>query len=493
MAEERPGTPEWWRKRLLEALDKQCKRVALLEKYYDGDHPLPTPPQAMNADAFAEAKAMFRTLSKMGMTNWVRMIARAPAERLRIQGFRFGNASTPDDDARKLWQTNHLDADSQLLVDTVFSTGQGYGLVWPSTVLVAADGSVEFEPGSIPSMTFEHPSEMIVAYAAGSRRRRVAALKRWKAEDGRLMVTLYTPSWVFKWRSRSTRPEYGQAMGFENAWEERSVELTPATFTSPAVMEPWPLRNPFGEVPVVEFAINTGLRARPFGGGVSEFDAVLTIQDRINKTIFDRLVTGESQAFKQRYAIGWTPPVDPVTKLPDPRATFRASQASMWAFEDKDVKVGEFNQADFTHFIKAAESDVNAMAAISQTPPQYLLGAMVNISGDAMAAAESGLVSKTEAHATVLGEPAEEFMRLGLRAFGSRSADDEQSQVIWADIERRSWSMKIDGLVKLRALGVPDEELWAMVPGVTAIDVQRWKDMASSIPAELNDDVPAVT
>ena len=479
---------EAMRKRLMEELDKRCRGVSpspgvsprpgvtLLEKYFDGDHPLPDPPRAMDQEAFAEAKLLFRALSKMGKTNWVRMIARAVAERLIVLGFRFGDATTPDDDARRLWQGNHLDADSQLAHETTFSTGQAFGLVWPKVWPP--------ERGVIPEMTFEHPSEMIVAYAAGSRRRRIAALKRWTAEDGRIYATLYTPDWVFKWQTRSANAGY-RVIG-DNIWDQRIAQADLNVLGGP-----WPLPNPLEEVPVVEFAVNAGLRARPFGGGVAEFEPVLPIQDRINKTVFDRLVTGQSQAFRQRAVMGWEPPVDPETKLPDPRAVFRASQSSLWTFPDSETKAFEFSQADFTHFIKGHESDVNAMAAITQTPPHYLLGAMVNISGDAMAAAESGHVSKVESHAVVLGEPHEEFMRLGLKAYGSKSADDEESQVMWADVERRSWSMKIDGLTKLATLGVPQEELWAMVPGVTAIDVKRWKDMvAAAPPAPENEDPP---
>ncbi len=44
--------------------------------------------------------------------------------------------------------------------------------------------------------------------------------------------------------------------------------------------------------------------------------------------------------------------------------------------------------------------------------------------------------------------------------------------------------MKIDGIQKLLALGIPEEELWAMVPGVTAIDVKRWKDLKAAQPPE---------
>ena len=159
-------------------------------------------------------------------------------------------------------------------------------------------------------------------------------------------------------------------------------------------------------MPVVEFAANPSLKAAPFGGGRAEFEPVLSIQDRINKTIFDRLVTAEFQAFRQRWAIGWSPEVDEETGLPREDQVFKASQAFLWTFaaHPDEVKVGEFGQADFTQFIKATEADVNAMAAISKTPPHYLLGAMVNISGDALTARNPGSTAKTKKHARRFGE-----------------------------------------------------------------------------------------
>lgn len=447
----RSGSPEWHRKRLLEALDIQAKRVGLWEKYIDGDHPLPTPPQGMSAASFAEAKQAFLNLSRLGVTNMCPLIASAPAERLQVTGFRFGDSLNGDADAWRMWQRNHLDADSRLLHDTVFQVGNAYTLVWPNARREAV-------------ITMEHPSEMIVAYAAGSRRERVAALKRWVAEDGRWYVTLYTPEYLYKWKTRSRRPLYGTAMG-DLAWEQRRVED-----------EEWPLPNPLRRVPVVEFAVNTGLKARPFGGGVPEFARVLPIQNRMNKTVFDRLVTGEYQAFRQRWAIGWKPPLDPETGEPDPAAMFRAGQSRFMTFGGKrtEVEVGEFDQADFTPFLKSLEADMTLAAAFTKTPPYYLLGRMENISADGIAATDAGLVSKTEGHRDVLSESHEETISLGLRAQGDTRADDPQTSVLWRSIEIRTLAQIVDAGVKMQTLGVPEEEIWSLLPGVDQQRIERW-------------------
>ena len=41
---------------------------------------------------------------------------------------------------------------------------------------------------------------MIVARAAGNRRRRAAALKEWAEDDGTVMATLFLPDTVTRWQ-----------------------------------------------------------------------------------------------------------------------------------------------------------------------------------------------------------------------------------------------------------------------------------------------------
>lgn len=465
------GSAEAWRDKLRLELQKRRTKVDRLERYYDGCHPLPDPPARLKGQALEEARRAYANLMRLGVTNWVKLVADAPSERLEVVGFRFGDpavaqsasgALSADQRAWRIWQANHLDADSQLVHDNAFQTGQSFVLVDPFV-----------EAGGIPVITAEHSAQVIVAYRPGSRREMVAALKWWQDEEQNLeFETLYLPGEIFKWtllppkRKNSTVRERVQRMGDDDS--------------------EWPLPNPLGLVPVVEFPANPKLRAAVYGGGTGEFETVLSIQDRINKTIFDRLVTAEFQAFRQRWAIGWTPEFDEETGAPKNPAEVQAAwQALLMTFEgDPDeVKVGEFGQADFKQFLEAVESDVNAMAAISKTPPHYLLGSMVNISGDALTAAESGMTSKTKKHARNFGECWEKVMRLALAAAGDvELAGDMQSQVVWADIEHRTYGQQVDAISKMGAepIGVPREALWERLPDTTPQDVIRWRAMKAA-------------
>lgn len=460
MPEPVAGSPEWWRDRLILQLQARSSKVRRLEAYYEGDHPLPSPPKRLHPSAFAEMAKAFRDMAKMGVTNWVKLVADAPSERLAVTGFRFGEEEAGDADVWRIWQANHLDADQALVHDNALQTGCSAVLVW----------SNPDDPEGLPLICPEHSGQVIVAYAPGERRKRAAALKLWQDDYGYWLATLYLPTEIYKWRSAGTVSDPASTTSqppVALSWKQREEEG-----------EPWPLPNPLGVVPIVEFRCNPSLRPAPFGGGTGDFEGVLSIQDRINKTVFDRLATGEAQAFRQRFTIGWDPPLDD-NGLPDPAKVARASMSMLWTFQGdpQDVKVGELGQADFSDFIKSVESDVNAMAAISQTPPHYLLGAMVNISGDALVAAESGMVSRTKKHLRNFSESWEEVLRLGLMVMDDPRATDMQTEALWQDVEHRSWAQTVDAVLKMQDLGVPQEELWLRLPGATPQLVRRWKSM----------------
>lgn len=442
------GSPEWWRDRLLSRLDEQAKRVALMERYVDGDHPLPEPPQAMQAEVWAEAKRAFEYLSKLGVTNICPLIAKAPADRLQVVGFQLGEDEVGDAAAWRIWQTNHLDADSRIVHNTALKTGQAYVLVAPGPTTAAT-----------PKITYEHPSCMIVAYESGSRWDRAAALKRWTDDDGRVCVTLYLPSELYKWQTRSTRPAYGTAMG-DLTWEQRFVDG-----------ETWPLVNPFGAVPVVEFAANADNRG-PFGGGVAEFAVALPTQNRINKTVFDRLVTGESQAFRQRFTIGWDIPLDPATGKADPRQVLHASQSRFMNFPE-GTTVSELAQADFSGFLAAVEADVRWAALQTSTPSSYLPVDMKNLGADTLTQTNAGYIAKTEAHRDGFGESWEEVIRLALKAQNDDRAGDPLSQVLWRDVEVHTMGEVGDFISKMRGV-LPRRELLRRIPGATPQSVERW-------------------
>ena len=116
-------TPEWWRDRLSAQLDLQIEDVGLLERYYDGNHMsvFGTP---LWQDAF---RMMFQSFS----SNWLGLVVDSSVERLRVQGFRFGDSTDADEDAWKIWQFNNLDLESRIAHTEAIKTGSAYLLVSP--------------------------------------------------------------------------------------------------------------------------------------------------------------------------------------------------------------------------------------------------------------------------------------------------------------------------------------------------------------------------
>jgi len=450
-----PGSPEWWRDKLLKALAEQARKVNRLERYYDGNHPIPKPPESLDASVFREACRAYKALAEMGVTNFTRLVADAPANRLQVTGFRFSadGADERDDAAGEVWQRSHLDADQGLVYSTALAASKAYALVWGD--------------GERSTITVEHPSQMIVSYVPGTRRERAAALKSWRDDEGGRFAVLYLPGGIFKWRANGGGDR-------NTAWERWEPESDLS----------WPVENELGVVPVVEFRANPPLKPAPYGGGRSEFETVLSIQDRINKTVFDRLVTAEFQAFRQRYVIGWQPPEDPDGNV-DAVTAYKASVARFQMFFNDDgdnegIRVGEFGQADFRGFLDAVEADIQQMAAITETPAYYLLGGMVNISSDALIAAEAGLISKTQRHQDNFAESWEEVIRLALQAEGDVDVADVQVETLWGEVEQRTWGETVDAALKMKTLEVPTEAVWEMLPDSTPQRIARWRAQRAS-------------
>ena len=123
-----------------------------------------------------------------------------------------------------------------------------------------------------------------------------------------------------------------------------------------------------------------------------------------------------------------------------------------------------------------------ALAAVAQISPHAMLGDLVNLSADALAAAEATTQRKANEYETLFGEAWEQVLRLAAAAAGdTEAAADESAQVRWRDTEARSFAATVDALGKMvQMLGVPPEAAWERIPGVTAQDVEAWKALRAS-------------
>jgi hypothetical protein len=431
-----PLSPLWWVKRLHDQLKKQRETFELYDAYYQGRPPrMPWLPE--------QAQNEFARLLSLSNSNYMGLVVDAMVERQIVEGFRIGDELKGDMPTWEIWQANNLDAYSdQVLLEAAIG-GRSFLLVAPP-----AEGAAQ------PQIFPEHPTQATVAYEPGSgRRRRAAGLKVWLDDwTGRQMATLYLPDKIYKFEA----PKQTQGVVTDIRWEQRRV-----------AGETWPAANPLGEVPLVEVANNP----RMLTGGVSELADVVCVQDRINKTLADRLMTQDFGAFPQKWAVGF-PETDPngnANRVDVGRDRMVTSDAA-------ETKFGQFDSAPLDPYSAAKREDVKDVASRTRTPAQYLLGEMSNVNGETLKASESGLVSKVRQRNRSAGEGFEATVRLARRAKGVGSPS-ELIETKWRNPEFRTEGELVDALTKMKPLNVPDEALWERW-GASEVEIERWKKQA---------------
>ena len=405
-----PQSPEWWLDRLYKQLVKRREVADLFDDYYCGNHPLPfVAPQARDE---------FRRLVKMTRSNYMGLVCDATAERLGVEGFRFGNDASADKDTWRIWQGNNLDADSDMAWLESLICGVSYFHVAPNP-----------KDEALPHIWVEHASQAIVEHVPGTNRReRAASLKVWDDDwTGQIHATLQLPGWIYKFAAQ--RPKSGN-MPTRPRWVEREVE---------GEQENGQRKNPLRVVSMVEIPNNPRLLT----GGISELYDLTDAQDRINKTLFDRLQAQEFGVDPQKWATAF--PDEDDDGVPN---TVEFGKNRMVTTDVQETQFGNFEVALLSPYNEAKREDVKDIASRSRTPAQYLLGEMSNVNGETLKASESGLVSKVRQRQRPFGEAAEETMRIARTAAGLKSDGDARMETLWRDPQYRTEGERTDAIVK---------------------------------------------
>lgn len=428
---------EAWARHLERKLQARAPRIQRLRAYRRGDHPLELATDEWR-ETFGEDFAP--------VDNWCALVVEAPVERMTVLGFRFGQVDDsgapverdPDREAWHIWQENLLDLESELAHDDAITTGYSAVLVWP-------------DEDNKPLITVEDPLHTIVEYDPANRRRRIAAMKRWRDLAGAWRAQVWTAdrTWTL------TRERDGWRATDDSA-------------------------NPLRRVPVVELVNNPDI----WGEGHSDCEPVISLQDAVNKLFADLLVASEFASYHQRVLIGAEIPTD---EHGEPLQDLRGGLARWIAIEvdaepgdgrPLEPRIVELRASDLSNYISAIQEIVLHIAAQTKTPPTYILGQLVNVSGDAIKAAEAALVKRVRRKMRVFGEAWEEALRLAFLVQGDEErGHDLHAETIWDDPETISESQRVDALVKLRDIGVPEEALWEMVPGHSPRRHDRWAAM----------------
>lgn len=429
-------------------IDRRQTMRRRLRRYASGDHPVP------EHVTHAELEAEYKELMAQAITNWPELIIKAVSQRLAVSGFRFAD-QTLADEAWSHWQRNRMDQRARLIDDAALIDGRAYAIVWN-------------DAAGRPTVYIEDSSTTIVAYDTSGDR--VAALRRWKEGD-RWYATLYRPGSI----SKFVGPEKSSLAPKGEQWQRREVPG-----------EPWPLTSKLQAIPVVEYAVNGSLETGQFGSAAGEFERVLPIIDRINTTVFSGLLAQTYSAFPVRALIGdkirYEAKRDATGELVldsdgnqimEPVAPVQLAVNRLIQIENKDGKLVQLPEAQLDNYIKFAESHIRHLAAITQTPAHYLLGEMVNLSADAIRAAEAGLISKVRAHQVDLGESHEEVVRLLLLVDNPDREIPDDVETRWRDAESRSLAERADAAVKLASINMPWQVIGEMVLGMSEQEITR--------------------
>jgi hypothetical protein len=121
------------------------------------------------------------------------------------------------------------------------------------------------------------------------------------------------------------------------------------------------------------------------------------------------------------------------------------------------AKTAEWSAANLDVFSSVIERAIEHIAAQTRTPPHYLIGKVANLAAEALTAAETGLVSKTNERITYCTPAVRTVFRLVALAQGDEGkADAARSGVVmWADTQFRALAQKVDALAKLAQIGFP--------------------------------------
>jgi hypothetical protein len=429
-------SPAWWLDRMYKAI---CARRTIIDQY--DDYYRGAPPQASWLPT--QAREEFRRVMELTKSNYMGLVVDAVSERLRVEGFRIGGELGADAGTWRIWKANRLDARSDQAILEALINGMSYMLVAPNP----ADAGT-------PLVTIEHPAQAIISYVPGSdRRERAAGLKTWSDDwTGQLMATLYLPDGLYKFATdRAPTPGVPTVR-----WQPRTVRG-----------ETWPAPNPLGVVPLTELSNNPRLLT----GGESEIADVISIQDRIAKTIWDRLMTQDFGAFPQKWATGY-----PDSDGDGNQNRVDVGRDRMVTSDVADTKFGQWDAAPLAPLTEAKREDVKDIASRTRTPAQYLLGELTNVNGETLKAAESGLVSKCRQRTRTYGDDLE--VTVGLIRAAAGLPEVEQIETIWRDPQYRTEGELVDALVKMASLGVPREALWERW-GASQVEITRWKAMAA--------------
>lgn len=432
-------TPDTAAKRadsLYQVIAKRAPEIRELKEFYEGNQPL--------AFASEQWQKSHSKRYKGFSDNWCEVVANSTSERESVIGFQLPSTAKKRPKAEKLiwdaWMRNEQDSlSSQGFLEAAVAR-RSFCQVWGE----AGDGE--------PIVTWRSADQAAVKYDAETGRKRVGAVVVWDDEEESFeRMTYYTPTEVFRFkRSRLLK---GSGL------------ILPSSFQ---LSGGWSLDsygvNHLGMVPVIEFP-NRPVLGR---GPLSDIKGTVAMQNAINLLWAYLFNAADHASMPARVVMGQEPPKIPILddqgqptgqyQQVDPK---HLTEGRMLWLTGQNTKVDQWEAAKLDVFTEVIEKAVGHIAAQTRTPPHYLVAnkGLSNLSGDALKAAETGLVQKVRQAMEFFDPRLRDVFQLIALQLGEdkAAAMAPLGSIEWRDPENRSDAQTSDAAMKDRSMGYPFE------------------------------------
>ncbi len=405
-----------------QALAEELPEMDLFRAYYDGDQYLSYGTERFQ-DEFGDA---FDGL----VSNWCAPVIDAVLHKLQVIGVKIPGGETLSDLVWDALRINDLDEQQEELHEGVLVESRAYAIVWPDP-----DLGVRFD--------WQPAQNVRIKYADDDDRIPVWAMKRWVTSSGVVRINLYFANRIEKWQGTdepSNRDRFFTPTSLPSAGIRR--------FEVPG--EPWPLPNPLGEVPVVEFSNRVG----------SELKDVLPLQDGVNYLLTSGFGAAEFNAMQQKVMM---------TNVDEPVGGWSNHPGRIWHLpaaldaEGKPINstIGEFSATDLGPYRSYIEMILQQIALTTKTPVRLFFqsdrgGRGDAPSGDALRVDDQPLIDKVQAKQTRYGNSWYQVVGLAAKIItGDFGLVLPPGEVIWQDIQADYRTALLDEAIKMQQLGIP--------------------------------------
>lgn len=363
------------------------------------------------------ADSEYRDLLRKSASPWLGFARDAIAQGCIVSGY------TDTELWERAWRANGMDGRQDVVTRDAVGFGRGFLAVLPG-----ADDNVVMRPmGALDTYAvYDDPWDEYPQYVLHRRKPRSATKPFW---DGQWM--LVDAEGIYRFSGTPATP-------VDMTFESHGLDFTPVVGIS-NTLDASPISSIADKVPVYKRIV----------------DATFTLQ-----------MTQRYGAFPQKWMAGGD-------VSPDLRASID-SMLHAAGEGGETARFGAFPAADLDKVVTALDAHIKHFSAVVQVPPHYLLGAVVNMSAEGIAAAEAGYHRNLSARKKALGEGYELAMRTAASMLGDETAAASTSdQVEWENVSSWSLSQVTDAVQKIESMTGPLEQLFRMIPGWTKKDAEE--------------------